>query len=289
MNAFEVKNLHKSFGSNHALNDVSFSVKEGEIFGFLGPNGAGKSTTIRCLMDFISPDSGQVTILGLDAHKDGVELKRQIGYVPAELNLYPNWTVDAHIKFVAKMRKISPDTALPLLKKLEVPVKAKIRHLSTGNQQKLAIVLALMGDPKLLILDEPTRGLDPLLQASFHELLREYRDNGGTIFLSSHNLPEVEELCTNVAVIRAGKLITSTGLKELKANSTYSFHVVFSKEVPDLSKLKLDQLKVTGKTAVFSLKGDINPILRQLSRYEVSDLAISRASLEELFIGMYQE
>jgi len=288
MNALEVRGLNKRFGHVQALRGISLTVPQGKCFGFLGPNGAGKSTTIRSIMDFIRPDSGSISILGKDARADSTALKKLIGYVPAEPNLYANWTVDEHIQFVARVRGIDAAPAGRLKDDLELSGKPKIRHLSTGNQQKVAIVLGLMTAPKLLILDEPTRGLDPLLQAKFHALLREYHKDGGTVFLSSHNLAEVDELCTDVAVIKEGQIITASTLSNLKQKSLHNVRATFTGKVPDLAKLGATNLQLIGPTAHFQIRGDINRILQELARRPVRDLEITRASLEDMFMELYQ-
>lgn len=288
MNVIEIRGLNKHFGTTQALKDVTLNVPEGEIFGFLGPNGAGKSTTIRCLMDFIRPTSGTIRILDRNARTHSTELKNLIGYVPAELNLYAGWTVDDHIRFVERVRGAGPSTARKLKSDLALVGDSKIQHLSTGNQQKLAIILALIGSPKLLILDEPTRGLDPLLQASLHDLLRHYRENGGSIFLSSHNLPEVAELCTGIAVIRAGKIITSATLESLTHGTLHSFHVIFAETPPSLYHLKPKNLTTQNRSVHFETDLDVNMVLRELGRHQIKDIEISHPSLEQIFMEMYQ-
>ncbi|HRV75864.1 MAG TPA: ATP-binding cassette domain-containing protein [Candidatus Saccharimonadales bacterium] len=186
----DINNVTKFFGKQKALEDVSLKISKGEIFGFLGPNGAGKSTTIRCITDTIRPNKGSVTIFGKDANKEAssTELKNLIGYVPAEPNLYPNWTVDRHIKFAEHIFKVDSKRSTELKKLLSIDGDRKVGALSTGNHQKLAIILALIHNPMLLILDEPTRGLDPLFRSTLHQLLRDYQARGGTILLSSHDL-----------------------------------------------------------------------------------------------------
>lgn len=286
--ALEIHDLHKYFGPNHALRGISLKVNERDIFGFLGPNGAGKSTTIRCIMDYIRPTAGRISVLGHDAHAASTELKRTIGYVPAEPNLYPGWTVGEHIDFVASMRSVDPRRSDTLRQKLDISLKPRVHELSTGNQQKLAIVLALMASPKLLILDEPTRGLDPLLQSVFHELLREYRDGGGTVFLSSHNLAEVDDLCNQVAIIKEGELVTSASIEALKQKNLHSISVTFAGKVPDLSELEVENFVVAGHKATFQIRGDINRALHELSKHAVRDIEITRATLEQMFMEMYR-
>ncbi|TSC92557.1 MAG: antibiotic transport system ATP-binding protein, partial [Candidatus Berkelbacteria bacterium Licking1014_85] len=200
MIVIQINNLKKHFGKIKALDGVDFEVNEGEIFGFLGPNGAGKTTTIRCIMDFINPTSGEINIFGRDSHKDSVELKKLIGYLPSENRLYSDWTGYDHVDFIAKLRG-KDKIADILIKKLDYDPSRIVKHLSTGNRQKLSFILALINKPKLLILDEPTNGLDPLLQNKIYEILHDLQKEGTTILMSSHNLHEVEEICTRAAII----------------------------------------------------------------------------------------
>jgi len=288
MNVLEIRDLHKRFGSTRALRGVDLEVQPETIFGFLGPNGAGKSTTIRAVMDFIRPDSGRIDVFGKDAHTHATELKRLVAYVPAEPNLSGDWTVDEHIRFVARVRGVKPQTAAKFKSDLDLNGQPKVRHLSTGNQQKLAIVMALMSVPKLLILDEPTRGLDPLLQAAFHTLLRDYAASGGTVFLSSHNLAEVDQLCSRAAIIKDGRIITAVSMTELKRKSLYNVHVTFSGGVPNLAKLAPVGLTVIGNTVDFQVRGDINLVLHELGKHMVQGLEITRGTLEDMFLELYK-
>lgn len=285
-----VKNVTKYFGKQKALDNVSFEIQKGEIFGFLGPNGAGKSTTIRCIMDTIRPNKGMVQIFGKDANqpKASTELKRLIGYVPAEPNLYPNWTVDRHIKFTEKLFGTDSKESERLKDLLAIKGDKKVGTLSTGNHQKLAIILALIHRPKLLILDEPTRGLDPLFRTTLHQLLREYQAEGGTILLSSHDLYEVEELCTKVAIIRDGKIVDDTSLTKLKGAGHHAVKVTFKKSIPEeFQKLEVEDYVTSKKTATFVLKGDLSDLLKILAKNDVSELSISSPSLEDIFKEIY--
>jgi ABC-2 type transport system ATP-binding protein len=284
-----VRNVHKSFGSKLALRDVSFSVEEGSIFGFLGPNGAGKSTTIRCLMDYIRPDSGSVTIFGKDASKHSAELKRSIGYLSADSQLYPGWTGHEHLRLLEGVRGKSQD-ARQLAQDLELDLGKKAKHLSSGNRQKLALVLALAGQPRLLIMDEPTRALDPLLQNQLYELLRGFAAGGGTVFFSSHNLAEVQRLCSGVVVIRAGEVVAERSMAEIRDLQLRVVEVVAERPIPaELLRLKGVQV-IHRQERELSLRvhGDINPLLRVLSRYQLKDVQISHADLEEVFMEFYQ-
>ena len=287
-NAIEVKNLKKSFGVTKAVAGISFNVKKGEIFGFLGPNGAGKTTTIRCLMDLLRPDAGTVTIFGMDARKDAPQLKKKIGYLPGEVNLYGGWTGQEHIRFVERMSQPSK-IAGRLVKDFDLDTKFKVKNLSSGNKQKLGLILALMKQPKLLILDEPTLGLDPLLQNKVYEVLQKFAAEGTTIFMSSHNLAEVERICWRVGVIKDGKLIEVDSVRELKGKKIYNLTARFSQEAPE--NFAMPGVEITKKMpggVVLRIKGDINPVLDKLKQYELTDIEITHESLEQVFLEFYK-
>jgi len=289
MNVIDIKKLSKSFGTLQALKDISFAVEQGQVFGFLGPNGAGKSTTIRIIMDFLHATKGTVTILGLDSHVNSVAIKSLIGYVPAEPTLYQDWTVDAHIQFLAAIRGNHITAKANELKEtLDLDGKKKVKQLSTGNQQKLAIILALAIEPPLLILDEPTRGLDPLLRSTFHQLLRNYRTNGGTVLLSSHDLAEVEDLCDKVVIIHNGELVQNTTVAQLRSNHGHKVKAQFSQAAPDLSTLVgIENLIIAKHSASFTVTGNLNPVLGVLAEHDVEELEITSASLEDIFEEIY--
>ncbi len=289
MSAITFTNLTKSFGKLVAVNDVTFSVKEGQIFGFLGPNGAGKTTAIRCMMDFIRANSGKVTVFGKDSQIDTVEIKSIIGYLPADHHYYENWNGRDHIKFVSKLRGINeyPDE---LIKKLDFNPKVKVRTLSSGNKQKLGIILAMLGKPKILVLDEPTQGLDPLLQNSFYELIHEYKQSGGTVFMSSHNLPEVERICDSVAIIRQGKLAAEETLESLREKSLHKFSLLFSEPV-ERSLFNIKDVKIvtfSPSSVVLEAKGEPTELLAVIAKLPIKDIEVSHASLEEIFMEVYR-
>jgi len=290
MNALEITDLTKFFGKQKALDKVSFKVEKGEIFGFLGPNGAGKSTAIRCIMDTITPERGVIKIFGQNANSNqsSTELKKIIGCVPAEPNLYPNWTVDRHIKFAQKLFCLDSKKSTGLKRLLDIDGTKKAGNLSTGNHQKLAIILALMHNPKLLILDEPTRGLDPLFRTTLHQLLRNYQKDGGTVLLSSHDLYEVDELCSKVAIIKDGKLINDSSLEKLRKAGSHNVKITFKKSIPkNLKNLDTEDYVETKKTVTFILKGDLTPLIKILSTGEVQELNITSPTLEDIFKEIY--
>lgn len=207
MAAIKIEDLKKYFGETKAVDGVSLEVNQGEIMGVLGPNGAGKTTTIRCLMDFLRPDAGSIEILGRDAQKNSTQLKKEIGFLSGEVRFYEGWTGAEHIELIERLRGVSLlDSHLG--KRFNFDASKKVRNLSTGNKQKLGLILALMHQPQVLIMDEPTVGLDPLLQNSIYEILESEAARGTTIFMSSHNLREVERVCHRVAIIKQGQLVT---------------------------------------------------------------------------------
>lgn len=288
--AIEVKKLTKVFGSKRALHNVSFSVPKGAIFGFLGPNGAGKTTAIRCMMDFIRPTSGTITIFGKDSHKDSAELKKHIGFLPSDLQLDPNWTVGDHLKLVKSVRGSNSGVSA-LIKQFELQRRSKVKQLSTGNKQKLSILLALAGQPKLLIMDEPSRGLDPVLQNTLYDLLRDFVARGNTIFFSSHNLSEVQRMCDAVVLIKDGKVVTEQGMDEIRgANihiiSATTQKVMLKSELTELGAevQSFDKFHVTLKIA-----GEVGRVVSYLGSHKLSDLTVSHASLEDIFLAKYKE
>lgn len=289
MNAIEIKNLKKYFGKTKAVDGVSFTVKKGETFGFLGPNGAGKTTTIRCLMDFLRPTEGEIKMLGKDAQKEGVELKSVIGYLPGNVRLNKDWTGKEHIEYVEDIRG-KKTNARDLAEDLELDLSKKFRSLSSGNKQKLGIILALMHEPEILIMDEPTVGLDPLLQNKIYKLLAELKKKGTTIFVSSHNLPEVERICDRIGIIKKGKMVAVETLRGLEGKKLHKIEVRFEKKV-DPKEFEFDgveNIEEMPDGLIFTVAADINPVLKKLSTYKVLDLFVSHADLEEIFLKYYE-
>lgn len=286
--AISVDHLVKHFGAFRAVDDISFSVQEGELFGFLGPNGAGKTTTIRCLMDFLRPTTGGLQVFGQDAQKDSVAIKAQVGYVPSDPHLYESWTGTEHVAFVQKLRGKGKDDEA-VLSQLGGELGRKVKYLSTGNKQKLVLALGFLGDPKLVVLDEPTRGLDPIFQRAVEQLLREFCANGGTVFLSSHNLSEVEHLCSRVAIIRRGKLAAVEGLAELRGKAVHMISVGFGEDVA-AQAFKLPNIEIihaAPRHLKANVSGDLTPFLAVLGKQNVTDLEVTHASLEEVFLRFY--
>src|SRR5680860_99542 len=276
-----IKNLSKYFGKLHAVDGISFNIKKGETFGFLGPNGAGKSTTIRCLMGFNKPTNGSISVFGHDMSKDSTTAKQQIGYLPGNVKLYDNWTGWDHIRFFESVRGKSGNID-SLIDRFDFDPKAKFRHLSSGNKQKLGLILTLMHEPKLLVMDEPTVGLDPLLQYEIHKVLMEMHSRGTTILISSHNLSEVERLCNRVAIIKEGKIVAVESIKTLGEKKIHKIKVHFGDEfkMSEFEMDGVDKIKVIADRLLITTSGDLNPILRKFSKHKVLDIEIAHASLE---------
>lgn len=287
------QNLTKIYrGSTPALDHLNLDVQRGEIFGYLGPNGAGKTTTIRLLLDFIRPNSGSATILGdLDARADSVAVKQRIGYLPAELNLWDRQTAQQIIRFVGQARGGYDERYVQTLaQRLEFDLSKKVRSYSTGNKRKLGLILALMNKPDLLILDEPSSGLDPLMQQTFYQLMREVRDDGRTVFLSSHILSEVQAICDRVGILRAGKLEAVQRVNQLTHADFRHVSIRLREPVPAAllaNVTGVSNVSVEGRVVKLQLNGDFDPLLRALSSTYVEDLAVQEPTLEEVFLKFY--
>ena len=290
MNVISVKNLKKHFGKTKAVDGISFDVHEGEIVGFLGPNGAGKTTAIRCMMDFVRPTNGKIDIFGLDAQDNSAKLKEDIGHLSSESTLYNSWTGQEHIDFLENIRGVS-QLDEELVKNLKFDPSKKVKALSTGNRRKLGLILALMHAPKLLILDEPTVGLDPMLQNYIYEILKAQAAKGNTVFMSSHNLAEVEKICDRVIVLREGKIVAVETVSDLRAKKIYTIYAYFEGSVPkkELVTDGAHLIKEFSGGLALKVKGDIKPLLVKLSSFKnLKDVEISHASLEDVFMEFYK-
>lgn len=289
-NVVSVRELKKYYGKLRAVDGINFDVKKGEILGFLGPNGAGKSTTIRCLMGFNKPTAGVAEVLGGSLFSDNGKLKSQVGYLPGNVKLYDNWTGWDHIRFFENVRGKSANV-YDLVKRFDFNPAPRFRHLSSGNKQKLGLILALMNNPKVLILDEPTVGLDPLLQNTIYDVLLEYRGNGTTILISSHNLPEVERLCDRVAIIKEGKLVAVENIKDLGEKKLHKIEIRFKdKYTKEEFEMKgVDKVEEISDGLVLTVSGDINSVLAKLTKHKVLDIEITHASLEDVFLKFYEK
>src|SRR5579884_2340261 len=278
----EVEHLTKSYGSKRGIIDVTFQVEEGEVFGFLGPNGAGKTTTIRTLMALLKADSGTARIAGMDCWNQSVEIKKLIGYVPGEPALDPNLTGGQIFEYFGHLRGgIDQAYLKQLIQRLDLDPTRKFRQYSTGNKRKVVLIQAFMHRPRLLILDEPTNGLDPLNQQEFHRMVKEVRDEGRTVFLSSHILSEVEQACTRVAIIREGQLVRVGGMAELKDIKRHEVTITFATDAPaeafkQLAGVEQVEQLAGGQTLRLTVSGGLEDIF--LRYYEGDGLAAKEAS-----------
>jgi ABC-2 type transport system ATP-binding protein len=289
----ESQGLSKDYGSGRGLFDLDLTMTRESVFGYLGPNGAGKTTTIKLLMAMIRPTRGTARIFGLDCQKDAVAIKRKVGYLPAELPQFGGLRGSEVVAYLAGLRGgVDKGRVRSLAERLEVDLGRRFREYSSGNKKKLGIVLAFMHAPELLILDEPTGGLDPLIQQEFYRLLGETRANGATIFLSSHVLSEVEHVCDRVGILRLGRLIRVAELEELRDIHFHKVEMVFE-SLPPLERLAkvhgLEQLVRQGNRVSFTLHGDFEGLLKAVAGSKVVNLSSHEPSLEEVFLAYYRE
>ena len=281
--------LTKRYGETLALDGLDLSIEPGEVYGYLGPNGAGKTTTIRLLLGIHRPTRGRAELFGIDAWADPVEAHRRVAYVSGEPFLWPGMTGAETIEFLARLHG-GTDRAYrdDLVRRFELDTKKKVRALSKGNRQKVQLVAALATRADLLVLDEPTSGLDPLMEMAFRECIREARDRGQAVFLSSHILSEVEALCDRVGILREGRLVDQGTLAELRHLSTQTVDVTFSDRVPQLPPLPGVQVSQAGPNALrFEVSGSVGPVINALAGHPVTALVSREPSLEEIFMHHY--
>ena len=287
----ELENVTKWYGRRRGIEDVTFSVEAGEVFGYLGPNGAGKTTTIRLLVDLIRPTGGRARVLGMDPRRDAVEIHRRLGYLPGEFGLYDHLTGLEYLTYLANLRGgLDERSVRQLADRLDLDLTVRIRALSHGNKQKLGLVQAFMHEPDVLILDEPTQGLDPLVQQTFHGLLAESRRAGRTVFLSSHVMPEVERLCDRVGIVREGRLVAVEDIAELKAKEFRTVEVRIAGPTPDAELTAVPgvrDVRSDGEVVRFTVVGEMDGALKALARHRVIDLVSHEPSLEDLFLAFY--
>jgi len=306
VNILEVSNLTKIYGHEYNLigrkigrrvvgaQNVSFKVRKGEIFGFLGPNGAGKTTTMRAILDFLHIQNGTITIFGLDHHKSALDIRKRIGYVPGDLSLYENFTGEELIEYFGGFRPFDLDFLKELRSFFRADLTIKIKNLSTGNRQQVGLILALGPKPDFLILDEPTSGLDPLMAANVHRVLKELKTEGKTIFLSSHDLAEVQSVCDRIGIIKEGRMILVEEIENLVSKFLQNVTVTFrADKVPSKEELQdfetvQSVVKENSRRFKLTVNEDINELVRWLSDYHVERLNIEDASLEEIFLQFYE-
>jgi len=267
-------------------------VQAGEVFGFLGPNGAGKSPTIRTMLDFIRPNDGRITLFGLDSRTEGPAIHARVGYVPGEFGLYERLTAEEYLRDFAAFRGDIPWARIAALtERFQLELHPKIRNLSHGNRRKIALIQAFMHEPDLLVMDEPTQGLDPLMQQEFFALIDDVSERGVTVFLSSHVMPEVERLCDRVAIIREGRLITVSDVGELKANALRTLTLHFDRPVgtgPFATLASVLRAEAHGDTVRLTIKGTVDEVLKEAARHTVVNIASEEPSLEDAFLEIYR-
>jgi ABC-2 type transport system ATP-binding protein len=291
----EVEGLTKSYGGKRGIAGVSFRVEEGEVFGFLGPNGAGKTTTIRLLMALLHADAGSARIAGLDCWERSLEIKRLTGYVPGEPALDPNLTGGQILEYFGHLRGgVDHSYLRQLIERLDLDTSRKFRQYSSGNKRKVVLVQAFMHRPRLLILDEPTNGLDPLNQQEFARMVNEAREGGSSVFLSSHILSEVEQLCSQVGIIREGRLVRVGGVAEVKDIRRYEITITFGDSVPAEAFSRLDGVarieKVAGGHALrIAMQGAPDAVIKAAAHYPVVSLSSHEPNLEDIFLRYYEE
>jgi ABC-2 type transport system ATP-binding protein len=289
-----IDKLQKSYGKVQAVRGISMSVERGEIFGFLGPNGAGKTTTIRCMLDVIRPSAGTIRVLGLDAQRDTLALHQRIGYIPGDVRLPGRMTGKQVIDYFSHLQGLEPVLLDDLVARFDVEIKRPMKGYSKGMRQKIGIVLGFMCDPDVLILDEPSSGLDPLLQKVFNEFLLEEQARGKTVFMSSHIMSDVEKVCQRVAVIRQGELVTVEEVEKLREKAGQRVTVEFGDTVAPEELARIPGVSMVSKnnnnsSYHFNISGNMDPLIKALSHHEVVRLNAEEAPLEEVFLKFYEE
>jgi ABC-2 type transport system ATP-binding protein len=284
--------LTKSYGKSRGVIDLTFEVVPGEVFGYLGPNGAGKTTTIRTMLDFIRPTRGRISLFGLDPHHDGPDVRRRVGYLPGEFGLYERLTGEEYLRTFAALRGQVPWSQVSALAdRLKLELGVRIKSLSHGNKRKLGLIQAFMHEPELLVMDEPTQGLDPLIQQEFYALIDEARERGATTFISSHVMPEVERVCDRVAIIREGRLITVADIGDLKSAALRRVEFHFDHPVPASAFASLASVvtaEASGDEIRLSVRGPLDEVVKEAARHTVVNVETHEPSLEDVFLDVYR-
>jgi len=293
MAAIETERLTKRYGSARGIEDVTIAVEEGEVFGFLGPNGAGKTTTIRTLLDLLHPTGGSARVFGLDSQRDSVAIRARLGNLPGDFGFGKHVSGREALRQLARLRGIDGrERAEELARRFRADLERPLGELSRGNRQKVGLILAVFHRPELLILDEPTSGLDPLMQEEFLALVREERERGCAVFLSSHELDEVERVCDRVGIIRGGRVIAVERVDELldKTGRRVEVELAAPVDPEELRRLPgVGEVEVDGARARFRVSGDVDPVVKAIAAHHVVDLEFARPTLEEVFLTYYEE
>ncbi|MFO7814626.1 MAG: ABC transporter ATP-binding protein [Halanaerobiales bacterium] len=292
MSIIKTKNLSKNFGEITALDGINLEVKEGEVYGYIGPNGAGKTTTLRILLGIIKADQGKATVFGQNSWRDAVDIHRKVAYVPGEINLWPNLTGGEIIDLFLKLRDSNNKSRREeFIEKFDLDPSKKCSSYSKGNRQKVALVAAFAADADLYLLDEPSSGLDPLMEKVFQECVMEFKDQGKTVFLSSHILSEVEKLCDKVSIIRQGEIIESGSLDQLRHLMRTRILVKTKQEITALEERKgVHDLQKKNDSIIFQVDAEkLNDIVHYLSKFKIEKLESSPPKLEDIFMHHYHE
>jgi len=294
--AIKIENVHKFYGKVHALRGLNLEVKQGEIFGFLGPNGAGKTTTIRCMLDLLRPSSGEIRVFDIDPQRSPQAVKDKVGYLPGDLKLEGDFTARDFFKHIRKLRasKRAWKDILKLAERLDLDLDRKIKTLSQGNKQKVGLIQCFLSDVPLILLDEPTLGLDPLMKQEILNIIREQKEEGKTVFFSSHILSEVQKVADRVGIIRNGRLVEIANTADLIGRSltraTVQFDEAVSREafegVPNVDILRVND---NNHAYTLQIRGEMNGLIKALAEYPVLDLEITKPSLEEVFLNYYED
>jgi len=287
----QTKNLSVYYGAHRGIKDLNLSVQKGEVFGFLGPNGAGKTTTLRAILDIIHPTQGSATLFGFDSKKDGAAIRERISYLPGELSLYPSMKASYYLDLLGSLQKNKLDESYleKLLERVDLDPSRKMKKYSHGNKQKIGVVAAFMGKKELIILDEPTIGLDPLVQQTVLELVQEVKEEGRTVFLSSHNLTEVQAVCDRVGIIQNGEMIKTEKVKTLIDQQLKHLEINFRKEPPhDAFAIEgVKEISRDGNLVMFEIKRGLDRLMEKAVPYGIEDLETKSVSLEEIFLSFY--
>ncbi len=287
----QTKDLTKFYGKSRGINNVNLTVNKGDIFGFLGPNGAGKSTTIRTLMDYIRPTSGTASIFGMDCRNDSVAIRKRIGYIPGDFGLYGHMTGWKFLEYFGKVRGgYNAGSAKAIAKRMDIKLDRKMKEYSRGMRQKVAIIQALMNNPDLIIMDEPTNGLDPLVQQTFMEMLREEAGRGCTIFMSSHVLSEVEKTCNRVAIIKEGSIVAEEQVEALRQKSGKVLEVKFAEPLTKEIFYFPGVSNITQNNGSYrmTVTGNLEELLKEISAHKLADISIHQMTLEDVFMHYYE-
>jgi ABC-2 type transport system ATP-binding protein len=289
----EARGLVKRYGAYQALHGVDLEVERGEVFGFIGPNGAGKTTLIRTVLDLIRPSEGEVSVFGLDSHRDSQAIHARSGYVPGELALWDRLTGQQALQHLAGLRGgAGLEQIGPLAARLHVELDRRISDLSRGNREKLGLIQGFMHEPELVILDEPTSGLDPLVQQEVFAIVDEVKERGGTVFFSSHHLDEVERIAGRVGAIREGRMVAVDTVEGLKSRAARRIEALFGEPVDGAEFSALDgvrEVRASGRHLHMVVAGPIDPVLKAIARHPVESLSAPEPDLEEVFLGLYHD